>query len=988
LSVTIVIVKKKAPLLYLLCIIILLQVLGVNSLAAQSSLFRNYTTKDGLPSLEVYNVMQDSKGYMWFSTEKGVSRFDGYEFKTFTTNEGLADNMVFESKEDYKGRIWFRSTNKICYYYHDSIFQFKKNDSLARLFGNSLITSLYVDSSDNIYLCSHGYPGMVKIAINKVYTITTPISGTATNFVCLNSTALALAGITSRADISASSQRNDSLIHFCLYRISKGDILLNKEFTWSPNELATGNTIHSQGIEMNNGNIMVSLGSALIILSNNSIVFSHTYDHSIINLSPDKSGNIWVTPTEGPLMLYRKGKFIQYPTLSYLKDKHITSIFEDKEGGLWFTSRDNGVYYLNGLNLNILDKEIGLPWNKISTITLAPDSVLWISSPMSNTVARLYHDSLRLYSIPDAPPELSITGILFHPDNSLWISTTRGLYIYKNSDLTKEVHINTSGIVNELYSKNGSVWINLRSHMLLCKFEKDSLVHEKDIPMNSAVTTTCIDNKDRIWISTFNGLWELANDKLTYYGSKYPILKNRIVDIEKSPQGNLWMAIPSKGLILKNGESFNSITTQNGLLSNFCLRIVNDNKGNVWVATAKGLSHIINHTDSNGICHIDTIKNISLSGISEINCITCVGNILYVGTSTGLVYFNTDNIISNKIPPPIYITSIKINSKNVPVSNGTFNLHYDENYIAISYVGLTYQEAGNTQYRYKMEGIDTGWIYTKYTSVQYPKMPAGKYTFQVNAMNNDGMWNPIPANVNFIITPPFWASWWARILGISLIIGFVYWRIKVIEKREKLKTEVNTQITNMELRVLRAQMDPHFLFNSLNTLTDLVEDKSDNAPKFVNELSRFYRYSFQHGSMQFVPLETEIKQVERYIFMLQIRFSDNLKIAWNINERYMHYLLPIHSMQLLMENITKHNIISSDKPLQVEIMTTTKDTILIKNQLRKKDTRSTSNGLGLNGINELYRLLTNKKITIESASEYFSVELPLIKPEDHENTHH
>jgi streptogramin lyase len=981
-------VKKKTQLFYFFCLAVLLHIFGIHTAVAQSSLYRNYTTKDGLPSLEVYNVMQDSKGYMWFSTEKGVCRYDGYEFKTFTTNEGLADNMVFESKEDYKGRIWFRSTNKVCYYYHDSIFQFKKNDSLARLFGNSLITSLYVDSSDNIYLCSHGYPGMVKIAINKAYTITTPISGTATNFVCLNNTAFALAGITSRADISASSQRNDSLIHFCLYRISKGDILLNKEFTWPPNELATGNTIHSQGIEMNNGEIMISLGSALIILNRGSIVFSHTYNHSIINLSPDKRGNVWITLAEGPPMLYCKGKFIQLPLLSYLQDKHITSIFEDTEGGMWFTSGDNGVYYLNNLNISKLDKETGLPWNKINTITVAPDSALWISSPSSSVIAKLYNDSLTSTCIPHTAPEFSITGILFHHDNSLWICTSRGLYIYKNSNLTKEIHINTSGIGSELDCKNGSIWINLRSHMLLCRFEKDSLVHEKDIAMNSTVTATCIDNQGRTWISTFNGLWELDNDKLTYYGNKYPILKNRIIDIEKSSHGNLWMAIPSKGLILKNGDNFSTITTQNGLLSDFCLRIAPDNKGNIWVATVKGLSYIINHTDSRSICHIDSIRNISLSEISEINYLTCVGNILYVGTSTGLVYFNTDKVASNKIPPPVYITSIKINSKNVPVSNNSLNLHYDENYIALSYVGLTYQEAGNTQYRYKMEGIDTGWIYTKYTSVQYPKMPSGKYTFLVNAMNNDGLWNPTPASINFIINPPFWATWWARILGISLVIGFVYWRIKVIEKREKLKTEANKQITNMELRVLRAQMDPHFLFNSLNTLTDLVEDKSDNAPKFVNELSRFYRYSFQHGSMQFVPLETEIKQVERYVFMLQIRFSDNLKIIWNIDKRYAEYLLPIHSMQLLIENITKHNIISSDKPLQVEIMTTSHDSILIKNQLRKKDTRSTSNGLGLNGINELYRLLTNKKITIESAPEYFSVELPLIKPEDHENTHH
>src|ERR1700756_1990087 len=97
---------------------------------SQTTNFKNYSVKDGLPSSEVYSAMQDSKGFMWFATDKGVSRFDGYTFTNFTTSNGLADNTVFQCQEDYKGRIWFRSfSGRLSYFYHDSIYKLPINDS-------------------------------------------------------------------------------------------------------------------------------------------------------------------------------------------------------------------------------------------------------------------------------------------------------------------------------------------------------------------------------------------------------------------------------------------------------------------------------------------------------------------------------------------------------------------------------------------------------------------------------------------------------------------------------------------------------------------------------------------------------------------------------------------------------------------------------------------------------------------------------------------
>jgi len=439
------------------------------------------------------------------------------------------------------------------------------------------------------------------------------------------------------------------------------------------------------------------------------------------------------------------------------------------------------------------------------------------------------------------------------------------------------------------------------------------------------------------------------------------------------------------GVIMMYKGALTHLTTGNGLLSNFCTCLCIDYRGNLWVGTNKGLSHIITHTGPNGECKIDKISNISATNLNEVNYIACDSNIIYVASNNGLTSFDMNKVETNNTPPPVYITSVKINNKPEPNSTRSFRLSYNQNYIALTYTGITYRNGANTQYRYKMEGIDTGWVYTRYTSVQYPELAPGNYTFKVSAMNNDGVWSATPAEVSFTVLPPFWATWWARGAFILLIAGLIYARIKTVEKREKKKTEVNKQLASFELKELKAQLDPHFLFNSLNTLTQLVEENPAQAPEFVEELSEFYRYTLLHRNTEFTELSAETEQGERYLKLLAIRFGDQLRVKWNIDKTYTNYLLPTNSLQLLLENITKHNIILPDSPLQVEIFTGPGDLLTIKNQLRRKETGAISNGIGLKSINERYRLLANKKITVVSTNENFSVELPLISHEEYEN---
>jgi two-component system, LytTR family, sensor kinase len=197
---------------------------------------------------------------------------------------------------------------------------------------------------------------------------------------------------------------------------------------------------------------------------------------------------------------------------------------------------------------------------------------------------------------------------------------------------------------------------------------------------------------------------------------------------------------------------------------------------------------------------------------------------------------------------------------------------------------------------------------------------------------------------------------------------------KVVEA-ERLKTE--NLLSQYE--VLKTQVSPHFLFNSLNTLITIIPENTELAVLFTEKLSEVYRYILQHRDKELVKLQTEIEFVKSYIFLLKIRFGENLKIHFNIDSQHQNiYIAPL-TLQILIENAVKHNIVSSDKPLSVEIEVDKKSsTILVKNNLQKRKSPEQSTKLGLQNIINRYKYLTNQTVEIISTGSYFSVALPLL----------
>lgn len=242
----------------------------------------------------------------------------------------------------------------------------------------------------------------------------------------------------------------------------------------------------------------------------------------------------------------------------------------------------------------------------------------------------------------------------------------------------------------------------------------------------------------------------------------------------------------------------------------------------------------------------------------------------------------------------------------------------------------------------------------------------------------------------FFDVTKFWRaslSWNDYIYQATVMMFFVYiesviyettfyfskWRQTVMETEQLKKSNLQSQLES-----LKNQVSPHFLFNSLNTLSSLIEEDSQQAIKFVNELSRVYRYLLQSNEKELSTLNEELDFLHAYYFLLKTRFSDGIQLVINIDSSVMKYLIPPLTLQILVENAVKHNIVSHTKPLLIEIELTKNNQLVVKNNLQRKILNVESNGMGLANISAKFRLLNQPPIEIKDDEKEFTVTIPLI----------
>jgi hypothetical protein len=600
----------------------------------------------------------------------------------------------------------------------------------------------------------------------------------------------------------------------------------------------------------------------------------------------------------------------------YLKGESVSDICEDNEGGFWFTTLENGVYYMASPNILYFDKSNGLSDNTALSL-LQKDSIsIWAG--MNN--GKIY--SLSLNSVVEEEADPGVQEPVINPIYALYNNPSHSKiiagawrsfqFVPRNKYKPEYLRHGTDHVAFKCFANDShnNCWGG--NYVFIAKIKKDEKNFSELFFAKSRIISLYCNQTDTVWMGCVNGLWSLHDGKSFYWGDRYPLLKNRIEDIKVSSDNRWWFATKGGGIIVKQGNNFLEINESSGLASNTCRTLFIDKSGTVWVGTNMGISKIRMENWGDFKIESYSMNNGLLS--NQINQLVKTGTLVWAATNQGVIVFDEKKSLLNKCPPPIYINNLEINSI-VRAIKDTVSLLYNENHLKINFTGLSYKTNSKLQYHYILEGLDLTWSSTQNTSIQYTTLPPGNYRFKVYANNSDGTKSIQPATFFLHISSPFWQRWWFRTLVIIVLIGtglvIGNYRQNILKKQAIEKSEISRKMAELKLMALSAQMNPHFLFNSINSIQlFILQNDSKAAQKHLAKFSKLIRQILENSRQEYISLTKEISTLTLYIELECLRFSSKFNFLISVGENIFpeKCLIPPLLIQPYVENAIWHGL--------------------------------------------------------------------------------
>ena len=797
---------------------------------AQKFEFEQFSLKDGLSQATVNDVFQDSRGYLWFGTDDGLNKFDGYQFTIFRNipNDSLSisDNTINAITEDNKGNIWVgtnlglnkfdQKTNQFSRFF----YKYQNPFSIS----HNKINTVYFDKFDNLWIGTANGLNLLEIgskkfieyklkandeksiSSNQIYAITSDNQG---NLWVGTKVGFNLYDYGNK-NFKRFKKKFDDLFPISNELIKS--IYKSKEnILW----VGTSNGLNKYDIQKNKFTTYLNIPSDSTSIIGN-----------IINdINEDTNGNIWIA-TENGISIYNavNNSFQNYTeglereSKKDLPVNRILSLYKDKSGLLWVGTYGGGVckvtqtnpfFKESHLNTSKLGKK---QYSILSICYLNKDSLL--IGTTEGLVAIDKKNVSSLNSIDETPNNYAaikspVKNIIKDKDGNIWFATS-GNGIYKYDFKSKENYnffendttlnsLKSNNINQLLFDSNGKLWIATSESGLFSFDQTKNLfknyryqVGKKGGLKDNNIICFEFQDENTLWLGTGNsGLYKLDinTEKFTSYSNdkkdEQSISSNTILSIHVAVNNVLWIGTKGGGLnkLITNENKFKRYNVTNGLPNNVICAIKDDVENNIWLSTNNGLSFFnptteifVNFGEADGLFN-NTFNTGAATKADD-------GN-LYFGGINGLDYFYPDSLQLNKYLPPVYITSLQLLDKTQnelffseyqkalycgePIVIDYFNANFK-----IDFAALSYNQSGKNQYAYKLEKLFNDWTYVgNGRSVTYTSLEPGTYLFKVIASNNDGQWNYNGAEIKIIIKPAFWQTTWFLLAVIALLTTIV-----------------------------------------------------------------------------------------------------------------------------------------------------------------------------------------------------------------------
>ena len=920
------------------CLLCLVQYSNAQLFSDYNFKFKTYTTANGLVHNTVKKCIADNNGFLWIITENGLSRFDGYQFKNFQhiigDSTSLPSNYLVDIAVDDNNRIFLAYMSGCCYYNPEtqsfvtiknkksevaaqSIAYNKKNKQLYIATGNGLLTydrdknlisttnltekitgeisCLYLDDNDNAWLVV-GRLGYYKYTINSdSYTYT--------------------------KDAAISVYQNNNT-----YYLS----------TW-------GN-----GFKRFNGNAEATEKDIVKQVSNET-KYGDIFVGCAVNEKLTGSDILWVATSTTGVALYSKSqhKFVKHFTnLLQNKDGIKTNfnwhIYTSPEGSLWICTWQ-GLVKVNAMNQQFESAELpelnGNYYNCISGIIDDPfeKDIAWMSvnggglakfNKERNKLLRWYFHPFKDPNDVKTYDKGWLISIIKDSSNVLWSPSYGGFAKIKNGNPTF-LNLNHKGKLcyptASYQDSKGNIWLAGRFVFQFNPYTEKNIVW--DFPSSDTrydFYAIAESPEGDILIGCNNGLFKI--NTTTKQITQISFWKS---EVDKASWNNV------KSLCCIGNELY--IGTFAGLAK------MNLTTNEIDVIGKEQYLNRVSYTSlhlskdsmlwvyaSNGLYRYDPTKKLfavfrASDGIYNLSNDPSIfftyNEKTYLGYRMAYTRFDTKNIETNPQRPIPYIVNSNVKNFNDPInSNEYLKLTYSQNDITFDFTAIEYNFPEKVTFSFKLEGFDATWSSaTRLRTKSYTNLPNGDYTFKVKAFNNEGIAGEMIATFHFNISPAFWQTWWFKafcvLLFVAIVIMIALKRIRLIRQEEYKKTAINKSFAELETKMLRSQMNPHFIFNSLNSVQKYIwENKEEDAAEYLASFAKLIRAILENSRKETISLKEEMDVMKLYVELEHRRsngrFNYSIKVDENLDQQ--RVFLPPLIMQPFIENAIWHGLNKKD----------------------------------------------------------------------------
>ena len=925
-------------------IIPLFLLLSCSCLGQQLS-FKHLTTAEGLQSDLRLTMAEDRLGRLWIGSDEGVNVFDGYELGSFSQPDksGLASNNIQTIFCDKAGTIWIRSLGGVQYKKEaetkfTNLNSSEKDIENTRFFGQTVNGDLACITNSDIFIVNSKLQATRLDAFTGLFK---KYNGPLTfdhfkgnEWFIGFGRKLVLVDIGSQKIINEYNYRaawtvcpiNDSTVLVGSFaRDTVSIVHVNSGLMEVINDWPTSDGVRVSGYTGTIaylGNNKYALGCRLygvyIVDIEKKYAQHYTHDAADATSLLSKFCRRLFVSSKGTLFVHTRGlSYTQLDTPQIKIEKYLIT--------------DKGEKYDAGFSDFVQDSK-GMMW--ISTnIGLA----MW--GDRKTGASKMYP----FFNPVDGPQKFkTIRAVRIDRADRVWVFSFGGGMGMLKPDGTYEQfrdYMDKPEFVARSREIQGVAQDN-KGNFILCTnggfiyfdpIEKRSstfIDHSKLKTIANKITLNAfVDNKNNWWITQNDGLYYYDWLLDSLYDITVPGYNKGNISFYSAAQdgeGNMYVG-SSRGLYQIKKGSFKPeilLSKKDGLPSDNIIGVFFDRSGNLWILGNRGLARY--NSKSHVLQNFDARDGAEISNHYLMNFYEAPDGEIFIGSSNGgFNHFYPDKLTSSKHPLTVFISSVALPDSVINISgNFDFSFTHDQNNLTFSFVTVDFSIAPLVQYRYKLAGFDTAFIYAgRQRMARYTNLAAGDYTFYVEASANGRDWYPAPNPVKVNINPAFWNTWWFRLLVLAFIGTVVYitykYRITQINKEAHLKAEYEIKMNELEISALRTQMNPHFIFNSLNTINSFINSNDrTQANQYISKFSRLIRLILDHSRQKKISLADEISVVELYMQMEQIRFANKFvfQVIKDPDIDIDTVEIPPLIIQPFVENAILHGLLPSDVP--------------------------------------------------------------------------